>query len=218
MKNQEYIKNKEKQKTSFTVSGIEVTIARALTNNVSARETVERLTTLIPKRLLGGIKFIKIGNFDLLNKRKIQAVYKDNTIFVTNAQTSSDDLLDDLVHEVAHSIEETQGYEIYSDKKIENEFIQKRKKLWTILKKKGFEIELEKFLRPEYNESIDLFFYNKVGYPLMSSLSSSIFHSPYAATSIREYFADGFEAYYLKDKVANLKRISPQLFNKLVNL
>lgn len=218
MKDQNYIKNKEKNSSNFLVSGIQVSVSSPLTNNISARKTVSKLVSIIPSKLLSGIKFIKIGNFQHLNKRKIQASYKDNTIFVTNAQTSESDLLDDLIHEVAHSVEETHYSQIYSDKKIRAEFIQKRKKLWILLKQKGFEINLQTFLKPEYDKKIDSFFYEKIGYSVMSSLTSSLFYSPYGATSIREYFANGFEAFYMKQDVPRLKRISPQLFNKIINL
>ena len=218
MKDQNYIKNKEKNSSNFLVSGIQVSVSSPLTNNISARKTISKLVSIIPSKLLSGIKFIKIGNFQHLNKRKIQASYKDNTIFVTNAQTSESDLLDDLIHEVAHSVEETHYSQIYSDKKIRAEFIQKRKKLWILLKQKGFEINLQTFLKPEYDKKIDSFFYEKIGYSVMSSLTSSLFYSPYGATSIREYFANGFEAFYMKQDVPRLKRISPQLFNKIINL
>ena len=218
MKDQNYIKNKEKNSSNFLVSGIQVSVSSRLTNNISARKTISKLVSIIPSKLLSGIKFIKIGNFQHLNKRKIQASYKDNTIFVTNAQTSESDLLDDLIHEVAHSVEETHYSQIYSDKKIRAEFIQKRKKLWILLKQKGFEINLQTFLKPEYDKKIDSFFYEKIGYSVMSSLTSSLFYSPYGATSIREYFANGFEAFYMKQDVPRLKRISPQLFNKIINL
>jgi len=44
-----------------------------------------------------------------------------------------------------------------------------------------------------------------------------LFVSPYAATSLREYFAIGFEEYHLKDRVY-LKKISPKLYFKIEEL
>jgi len=44
-----------------------------------------------------------------------------------------------------------------------------------------------------------------------------IFIRPYAATSLREYFAVGFETYYLKNS-AEIRDISPVLFNNIHNL
>lgn len=222
MKNlKEYIKNKNQQSNKFSISGIEVFVKDKLTNGVSARKTVAKLLSIIPSRLIRGIKFIKIGNFERLNQRKIQALYADNTILVTNAQTSESDFLDDLIHEVAHSVEELYYQQIYADKKIETEFIEKRKKLWMRLKSRGFKIDLSTFLKPEYKKEIDLFLHREVGYSLLNSLVSGIFYSAYASTSIREYFANGFEAYYMNKNEKNisiLKTVSPNLFTKITNL
>jgi hypothetical protein len=47
----------------------------------------------------------------------------------------------------------------------------------------------------------------------LTSLTNEIFYSPYAATSLREYYANGFEAYFHKRDLAFLKNISPALYN-----
>jgi len=44
-----------------------------------------------------------------------------------------------------------------------------------------------------------------------------IFSSPYAITSLREYWAKGFEEYYLGVQ-QDLKKISPVLFSKLMQI
>jgi Mlc titration factor MtfA (ptsG expression regulator) len=48
-------------------------------------------------------------------------------------------------------------------------------------------------------------------------LIGGLFPSPYAATSLREYFAIGFEYYYLKDR-SQLKKECPFLYNKLAEI
>ena len=70
----------------------------------------------------------------------------------------------------------------------------------------------------EYNQAFDEFLYKDVGYPVLSMLTYNIFHSPYAATSLNEYFADGFEAFYMNDEISRLKNESPKLYNKIVGL
>ena len=70
----------------------------------------------------------------------------------------------------------------------------------------------------EYRDAFDHFLYKEVGYPLLSSLTAGLFMSPYAATSLREYFANGFEWFFLKDQQTYLKQISPVLYNKLDKL
>ena len=107
---------------------------------------------------------------------------------------------------------------IYSDKKIEKEFIEKRKLLWQILRDKDYKVNLQKFLNPKYDYDLDMFLYSEIGYPMLSILTSQIYYSPYAATSLREYFANGFEAFFMKEEVARLRKISPELFIKVSNL
>jgi hypothetical protein len=48
-------------------------------------------------------------------------------------------------------------------------------------------------------------------------ISAELFYSPYAITSLREYWANGFENYLLGDKLA-LRDLSPVLFNKVTEI
>ena len=75
----------------------------------------------------------------------------------------------------------------------------------------------KKFLQTNYDRELDKYFYEDVGYATMASMSIGMFYSPYAATSLREYFANGFENFFLKDS-NYLKDISPFLYKKINNL
>jgi len=218
MTNQEYIIQKQENSNRFSISGIDVFIKDNPPKNVSVRDTTKKLLSIIPQDLMSNVRLIQVGKFQELQKRKIQALYKDSTITVTNQQTSNEDLLDDLVHEVAHSVEELQKYSMYSDKTIEKEFLLKRKKLWTRLENKGFERPLDDFLNTSYSKSFDEYLHQTVGYSLLASLSYDLFYSPYAATSMREYFANGFEAFFLREHLGRLKDLSPSLYKKISQL
>lgn len=218
MTNQEYIIQKQEGSNRFSISGINVFVKDKPPKNISVRDTTKKLLSIIPKDLISNIRLIQVGKFEELEKRKIQALYKDSTITVTNQQTSNEDLLDDLVHEVAHSVEELRKYSMYSDKIIEKEFLLKRKKLWTRLESKGFERPLEDFLNTSYDKSFDEYLHQTVGYSLLASLSYDLFYSPYGATSIREYFANGFEAFFLREHLGRLKALSPALYKKISEL
>ena len=198
-------------------SGIEVVIKDPLPN-IDINEVLENSFSKIPKKFKTGIKKIKIGQFEELENRKIQAMFKDGTIFLTNKQNGNSDMIDDIVHEIAHSVEEIYKEKIYSDGSIRNEFLQKRKNMWMLLRDKGIHIELEKFLNLEYDEKFDEFLYKQVGYDVLSILLSSIFYSPYAATSIREYFANGFEAFFMKEDIDRLMKLSPSIYHKLTSM
>jgi hypothetical protein len=75
----------------------------------------------------------------------------------------------------------------------------------------------KQFLNPEYSAQFDKYLYEVLGYPLLTSLSMGLFVSPYAITSLREYFSTGFEEYFLKDQ-NYLKNISPAIYNKIEGL
>ena len=45
-------------------------------------------------------------------------------------------------------------------------------------------------------------------------LTVNLFIGPYAATSLKEYFASGFEEYYLENRLY-LREISPYIYRKV---
>ena len=69
----------------------------------------------------------------------------------------------------------------------------------------------------EYNKKFDMYLYEEVGYPILNTLTVGLYCSPYGATSIREYFANGFEFFFLKDREL-VKQVSPQLYKKLLEI
>ena len=97
---------------------------------------------------------------------------------------------------------------------LENEFIEKRKQLFHMLAERNYDIPTKYFLDPEYDEDFDMFLYTVVGYPVLLTLTYDLFTSPYAITSLREYFAKGFEEYFLGDQ-KNFKQTSPVLYNNI---
>ena len=60
--------------------------------------------------------------------------------------------------------------------------------------------------------------YFAIGYAALTPISMNLFYSPYAITSLREYFANGFEAFYFHKDHDKLLRISPALYTKLEKL
>ena len=52
---------------------------------------------------------------------------------------------------------------------------------------------------------------------MLQMVTAGIFIRPYAAVSLREYFATGFEAYYL-GKEETLDKISPRLYDKIFEI
>jgi hypothetical protein len=116
-------------------------------------------------------------------------------------------------------LEQPYGYQIYADGKLEQEFLAKRKKLYDVLEAEGLDPDLELFLETEYNPEMDAYLYKTVGYDRLNFIVASygLFTSAYPATSLREYFASGFEYYFLEDPT-ELNAISPVLYKKIEEL
>ena len=90
----------------------------------------------------------------------------------------------------------------------------KRSRLKRILENQGYNIADLDFLETEYNEEFDNFLYNDIGYDALQMLAVELFLDPYSITSLREYFATGFEEYYLENRLY-LKDLSPYVYKKL---
>ena len=213
------IKNKQSKINRFTWKGVEIIIKDNILNpEVSIKSVLSKIDLKIPKKFLKNVDVIYVGDFDFFKERDIQAMYENSCIFVTNQQDSVDDMCDDIVHEIAHSLEEMYRDMIYSDGQIEKEFLQKRKQLYSILRGEGYEADLIDFLNPTYQQQFDQYLYKVVGYPALNMLGSSVFYSPYAATSLREYFANGFEALFYYGDYSFISKHCPKLFEKLNNI
>lgn len=191
-----------------------------LPNNINANKAITTIEKKIPEFCFQYIDDIFIGDFEEFRKNNTNAFYSDGAIYITNNQSSEKDLIDDIIHELGHSLEEVYKIDIYGDKKIIDEFLSKRKQLFNRLSKynsqlkKRLPLSIADFLNINYNEKLDYELYNDWGYDLLFGLSKDIFISPYAITSIREYFANGFENYYCHDSIL-VKKISPNLFEKI---
>ena len=113
--------------------------------------------------------------------------------------------------------EDEYGNEIYLSGRIEQEFLGKRKKLERLLRYMDYDTHLHDFENPKYAKKLDFFLLKDVGYDIIESLTMGLFINPYSATSLREYFATGFEDYYLNngDKI---RETSPALYEVLDEL
>ena len=62
-----------------------------------------------------------------------------------------------------------------------------------------------------YNQEIDDYLYEEVGYDVLNDLVNGLFVSAYAATSINEYYARGFEEWVFGHR-AEIKKLCPALY------
>jgi hypothetical protein len=194
-----------------------VYIQNPLPENVYLDYVIDFVEKRIPLHLMHLVDSVFVGDYKFLKDRDINASYTDGAIYVTNQQTNEDDMIDDIVHEVAHSVEKLAGAELYFDGLLEREFLGKRNRFCALLETEGLNIPDKVCTDVEYNKTFDEFLYKDVGYEKLVNLTMGLINSPYAITSLSEYFANGFEAFFIGDKDF-LKIISPILYEKITNL
>jgi len=194
-----------------------VYLLQDLPENVDIKKVLKTIESTIPQVFFQGVDVVYVGHIQEFEDRGINALYRDGAIYTTNAQSNNEDMIDDIVHETAHSVEKTFYNELYADDKIENEFLGKREKFYEILKAQKHPVSRTHCLSSEYVEEFDMYLNQYLGYDLVAALTAGLFLSPYAVTSLREYFANAFEAYFLGER-RYLQEISPQVFIKIENL
>ena len=213
------IKALNERKEFYTFDDTFVYVKDSLPDNVNVLHVLEKIQKNVPGHLVNNVDSIFIGEFDDFIERGTNAFYKDGAIYVSNAQDNNKDMVDDIVHEIAHSVEKSFPEYVHASGNLEEEFLGKRKRLYSILRANNIENlpSEETFNNVDYSLEFDEFLYQDIGYPILTNLSMGLFNSPYAITSLKEYYANGFEEYYLEDK-RHLKLVSPVLYNILEEL
>ena len=125
----ESIKAQEKWKKEFSLFGKMLYVESPFVGSVNVPKVIDAIELQIPRSIFNEIDLIMVGDFDFLQERDLEALYKDGAIYVSNNLLSDEDLLENIIHEVAHSLEESLGYYIYADHKITSEFMAKRETL-----------------------------------------------------------------------------------------
>jgi hypothetical protein len=207
----------ESTRKEYRVHGTDIFIKDPLPEHIDIRKVIRQLEFILPVELFQNVDVVYVGQFDEFVERNINAFYSDGALYITNDQTDHNDMVDDFVHEVAHAVEDLYGDRIYSDGSINHEFLSRRELLKNILISKDYDVSDYDFSNPEYSRELDEFLYMEVGYEKLNHLIKGLFVSPYALTSLREYFATAFEEYFLGDR-RYLSHVSSRLFNKISDL
>ena len=135
-----------------------------LRKNIDLDSVMREVSAKVPNEYFENIDYMIVGQFDELDSRSVNAAYMDGAIYVTNDQDDESDLVDDIIHEIAHSVEEVFGAFVYGDGKLESEFISKRERLFHLLSgHEEIDLEYQNFLQPEYSREFD----NLLYYPLL---------------------------------------------------
>lgn len=213
----ESAKRSRKLKDKYTMRGTDIYIQDPVGDHINLEFVFDYIMARVPTRLLNSVDVIYVGDFPDFKRRDINAYYDNGAIFVTNSQDDDKDMIDDIVHEIAHGVEERYNDFIYSDHTLEKEFLAKRQVLYRMMKSHNLNPPKLMLAEPSYNQFIDDYYYEEVGYSIMNDLVNGVFVSAYAATSLSEYFARGFEEYVFGER-RYLAKTAPALFNILEEL
>lgn len=210
---QESVKRGQRMKDQYSMNGVDIFIKDPLPDHVDAGFVFEYISARIPFYLLSNVEVIYVGMFPEMKERQINAFFESDAIYVTNDQDDEMDMIEDIVHEISHAVEQKVGDIIYGDGMFQKEFMAKRSRLSNLLSQK-FDVPSDFNLNIDYDKSIDDFLFRDVGYDLLNQIVPNIFLSAYAATSISEYWAIGFEEMFLGEP-EKIKSMCPVLFNRL---
>lgn len=216
-----YIKETlSKQKMYLLHKRIPIQIIHSLPKHIDIKEVIKIIEDKISHTFFikTQIESILIGQFKHLIDRNIQASYEGGTIYLSNHENNLNiteiQLAKDITHELAHAVHDFASLSIFGDGALESEFLSKRRALGNLLELEGYDIQHYDFHNVEYDERFDEFLFREVGYDELSTLTIGLFDSPYSATSIYEYYSNGFEDYFFGD-IAYMKNISKELYNRV---
>jgi len=204
----------KEQRKEYSLFGKLFYLHELFMHPIDVQDAINSLESTVPRFIFDEIDEFLIGDFDFLHDRGFEAMYKDGAIYIANQIYSEKDLIENIIHEVSHSLEGPYGYLIYGDMRMHSEFLGKRERLRNLMASEGIEVSGYNFSETEYDEEFDNLLYKEVGYPNLHNIAMGLFVSPHAITSLQEYWAVGFEDYFIGDR-QYLQKISPQLFIKI---
>jgi hypothetical protein len=212
----ESAKKGRRMKDVFNLNDVTIIIKDKISDGVDFEFVLNYISARVPFYLTSNIEMIYVGQFQEMKERDINAFFENDAIYVTNEQTDEMDMIEDIIHEISHAVEQYNQEAIYGTGSLQREFIGKRKALSNLLSQKyevpaGFNIDFE------YDRTVDDFLFRDVGYDALNQICVGIFPSAYAATSISEYWAKGFEELFIGE-TNNLKQMCPVLYRTLALL
>jgi hypothetical protein len=212
----ESAKKGRKMKDMFNLNDITIIIKDKISDDVDFEFVLNYIAARVPFYLTSNIEMIYVGQFPEMKERDINAFYENDAIYVTNKQDGEMDMIEDVIHEISHAVEQYNQEFIYGSGALQREFVAKRKRLSALLSQK-YEVPADFNINFEYDRAIDEFLYRDVGYDALNQICVNIFPSAYACTSVSEYWAKGFEELFIGE-TTDLKQMCPVLYKTLALL
>jgi hypothetical protein len=214
----EYIRERVKNTTRhFKFGNSSVEEIDQMPENINLPAIFKAIENNLPSHYFKNLEGVVIQHLPEFDEREVNAVYRDKKFYITNKQDNTKDLMDDIIHEFAHHMETLFPEMIYGDQSLIREFRRKRYELKFELQSEGYWVDQYDFDDLKYDEKFDVFLYKRVGRNMLRMITTGLFMRPYSAVSLREYFATGFEAYYLGQR-DSLESMCPFLYDKITEL
>ena len=135
-------KNKSKL-NDYNIHGKPFIFAQPFENDINIDYIKNKIETLIPEYFFDNVDGFFVGYVKEFFKdgREYNAMFKDGAIYLSPDQDDERDLLDDILHELAHAVEEKNEDLIYGDGRLEREFIAKRNTLYYLIDDQDYDLE-----------------------------------------------------------------------------
>jgi hypothetical protein len=129
----------------YYLNRVPVYIINPLPSDIDLEHVLEEIASSVPNSFIDLIEGIYIGQFPELKNREIQAMLKDGAIYLSNFEdevdVTEDVIIDDIIHEIAHSIEDEYHSLLYYYGIVEKEYIGNKKRLMDTLEAEGEEFD-----------------------------------------------------------------------------
>jgi hypothetical protein len=135
----DYIKESNKKaqdRNEYMLFNVPVYVINKFPSNIKINNILDSVKDIINKKYLDRLDAIYIGDFKDLNKRDIQSMLKDDAIWISSNNIKNvitePLVVENIIHEIAHLLEEKYQSQIYGDGKLEREYNSKKNRLFLL--------------------------------------------------------------------------------------
>ena len=101
-----YIKKRNKliENKNLTFFGsINVFIKDNFLEDINLKSVLNKIENLLPAYYVNNIDALYVGQFKDFLEKDTNAAYKNGALYITNDQDDEEDMVDDIIHEIAHA-------------------------------------------------------------------------------------------------------------------
>ena len=111
----------KKKLKEYNIYGKPFIFAEPFINDIDLEYIKKKIESSIPEYFFDNIDGFFVGYVEEFfnDGREYNAMFKDGAIYLSPDQDNEKDLLDDILHELAHAVEQKNEIEIYGDGRLE---------------------------------------------------------------------------------------------------